>query len=162
MSVSEAACRAAFRLVALNVAIITSSDGEQAHGCTATAWVEDPRSPYLATALKRAGGTRAAIAGSGRLAASILGEDQIDIARQFARSGERFAGVAHHIGPLGQPLIDGALVAMECTVVNSIDFGTYDLLVAQIEGLEITSRASPLAFWKGSFSSVRPLSSHHD
>jgi flavin reductase len=162
MSVSEASCRTAFRLVALNVAIISTSDGERSHGCTATVWVEDPRSPYLATALRRAGGTRAAIARSGRLAASVLGADQTDIARLFARSGERFAGVAHHFGPLGQPLIADALVTMECVVVNSVDFGTYDLLVARIEELEVTSQAPPLTFWDGSFRTVRPLSSRDD
>jgi flavin reductase (DIM6/NTAB) family NADH-FMN oxidoreductase RutF len=162
MSVSEAACRAAFRLVALNVAIIASSDGEQSHGCTATVWVEDPRSPYLATALRRAGGTNAAIARSGRLAASVLGANQTDIARLFARSGERFARVPHRFGPLGQPLIVGALVTMECVVVNSVDFGTYDMVIARIEELEVTSGAAPLTFWDGSFRTVRALSSRDD
>ncbi len=157
MTVSEAACRAAFRLIALNVAIITSDDGSGPHGCTATAWAEDPRSPYVATALNRKGTTRAVVARSGRLAASVLGADQEWIARQFARGGDRFAGVGYRTGAAGQPLIDGALVTMECTVVDSVGFGTYDLLVARIDALEIGSGADALAFWDRSFRRLAPL-----
>ena len=162
MSVSEAVCRAAFRLIALNVAIITSNDEAGAHGCTATVWAEDPRSPYVATALKRDGGTRSVIARTGRFGANVLDADQAEIARQFARPGDRFAGIAHRLGPLGQPLLDGALVAIECIVVSSTDFGTHDLLVARIEGIEIGSQAPALMFWDGSFRVVKPVSERDD
>lgn len=162
MKVSAADCRAAFRLIALNVTVIATDDGRGPHGCTATVWAEDPRSPFVATALKRDGATRAAIARSDRFGASVLDVYQTDVARQFARPGDRFAGVRYRFGPSGQPLIEGALVAIECTVASSVEFGTYDLIVGEVQSLAIGQKAPALTFWDGSFRSVRPVSPDHD
>ena len=154
MSVDEDTCREAFRLVALNVAVIASDDGSGPHGCTATAWAEDPRSPFVATALRRHGGTRSVVGRTGRFGASVLGSDSADLARRFAGRAGRFDGVAYHSGRLGQPLLDEALVTMECVVLQSVDFGTYDLLVGRIDALDVNRTTPPLIFWNGSFRTV--------
>jgi flavin reductase (DIM6/NTAB) family NADH-FMN oxidoreductase RutF len=51
---------------------------------------------------------------------------------------------------------------MKCVLVNSVDFGTYDVLVALVERLEIGRLAPALTFWNGSFRVVRPSSSRDD
>lgn len=53
-------------------------------------------------------------------------------------------------------------MAIECVVVRSVEFGTYDLLVGEVQSLEIGHKAPALTFWDGSFRGVRPVSLDHD
>jgi flavin reductase (DIM6/NTAB) family NADH-FMN oxidoreductase RutF len=148
--------RAAFRGIASNVAVITTEGPSGPHGCTATAWAEDPKSPYIVTALDRSGTTRSYIEQSGRFAASVLAADQADVARRFAKRGDRFAGLAYTLGPRKLALIDGAVLAVECQLERSADFGTYDLLVGRVE--TVTHRDSvPVLTWCDGFGTHVPL-----
>jgi flavin reductase (DIM6/NTAB) family NADH-FMN oxidoreductase RutF len=148
--------RGPFRSIASNVAVITTHGPDGPHGCTGMAWAEDPASPYLLTPLSRTGRTRAYIESSGRFAASLLAADQAEVARQFARRGDRFAGIAHTRGELGLAIIDGAAVAVECQLEASLEFGTYDLLVGRVESVRHRAAAPVLTFCDGAFGTHVP------
>ena len=148
--------RAPFRAIASNVAVITTAGDDGPHGCTGTAWAEDPHSPFIVTPLDRDGRTREYIARSGRFAASLLAAGQADIARQFARRGDRFAGVAYTFGPLELALIDGAVVGIECQLEASLEFGTYDLLVGRVESIRHSAGTPVLTFCDGTFGTHVP------
>jgi flavin reductase (DIM6/NTAB) family NADH-FMN oxidoreductase RutF len=147
---------AAFRNIASNVAVITTEGPRGPHGCTATAWAEDPRSPFVVTALSRDGATYGHIARSRRFAASVLAADQADVARRFAKRGDRFAGLAYTLGPLRLALIDGAVAAMECELEDVCQFGTYDLLVGRIESVTHREGVPVLTFCDGTFGTHLP------
>src|SRR4051795_13036316 len=98
--------KAAFALVATNLAPITVADGAGAAGCPPHAWAEAADPPVLLITLRRTSSTRARIVEAGRFAVSLLAEDQGELARSFARPGGGFAGAAPRSAPeLAQPLL---------------------------------------------------------
>ena len=152
----EADLRGPFRLIASNVAVITTAGLGGPHGCTGTAWAEDPRSAYVVTPLKRAGETLRHISETRRFAANLLAADQAEIARRFAKRGDRFAGLGYTLGPLGQPLIDGAAVALECELHDSVEFGTYDLLIGRVESARHRPDTPVLTYCDATFGTHLP------
>lgn len=142
----------AFALIATNVAVITVADDEGPHGCTANVWAEATDPPLLLVTLKRAGTTRARIVEAGRFAVNLLAEDQGELARIFARPGDRFAGLARRSGPeLGQPLLPQSLAAFECEVQAEYRFGAYDILTGLVCSVETRAASQPLLFFDRGF-----------
>jgi 3-hydroxy-9,10-secoandrosta-1,3,5(10)-triene-9,17-dione monooxygenase reductase component len=147
--------KAAFDLVATNVAVITVTDDEGVHGCTANAWAEAADPPVLLITLRRGSTTRARIVDAGRFAVNLLAEDQGELARTFARPGDRFAGVAHRSGPeLGQPLLPQSLASFECDLEAEYEFGSYDILTGTVRSVATRDSARPLLFFDRGFRSL--------
>lgn len=64
---------------------------------------------------------------------SILANDQIEIARRFARSGgDKFAEIAWETGANGAPLILGASAHLELDVAGMVPAGTHTIFVGKI------------------------------
>lgn len=144
--------KAAFSLVATNVAVVTVADDDGVHGCTANAWAEAADPPILLITLRRTSTTRARIVDAGRFAVNLLAEDQDEVARSFARPGDRFAGIAHRSGPeLGQPLLARSLASLECDLQAEYEFGAYDILTGDVRSAETRSDARPLLFFDRGF-----------
>ena len=77
---------------------------------------------------------------AGRYAVNILGEDQASPLRLLRRAPvsperEAFCGAAWHAGPTGLPLLDGAIAALECTVVETFSAGDHDLFIGRVDAL---------------------------
>lgn len=143
----------AFARLATNVAIVTVADRDGLHGCTANAWAEAVDPPLLLVTLKRTGETRSRIVAARRFAANVLAADDERLALAFARKGDRFASVEHTAGPaLAQPLLDGALSAIESELVQTVPFGAYDILVGRAASVRLSDAdAAPLVHYEGRF-----------
>jgi 3-hydroxy-9,10-secoandrosta-1,3,5(10)-triene-9,17-dione monooxygenase reductase component len=109
------------------------------------------------TPLNRLGTTRQLIAEAGRFCANLLAADQVDLARRVARRGDRFADLAYSLGALDLPMIDRAVVEIECELENSIQFGTYDLLVGRVTSLRKGSENDVLTYCDHTFGAHVPL-----
>jgi flavin reductase (DIM6/NTAB) family NADH-FMN oxidoreductase RutF len=144
---------AAFARVATNVAIVTVARSTDLHGCTANTWAEAPEPPLLLVTLKRNGETGARIATERRFAVNVLAVGQEALAKQFARRGDRFAGVRHHPGDaLGQPLLPGTVVGLECELQAIHDFGSQEIFVGLVRGTVLNPKApAPLLFYDRAF-----------
>ena len=88
---------------------------------------------------------------------SVLAVGQLGLARHFALSApERFAGVAHHEGLGGCPLVDAAIAWFECSTVSVQELGDHLLFVgrvlrcARVPGM-------PLVFHQGDFGQTTAL-----
>src|SRR5205085_9346517 len=105
------------------VAVITTRDGDERFGVTASAVSSlSMEPPMLLVCLNRRLPTRDALLEAGTFAVNILGEDQHELAMQFAtRSPDKFAGVGVRDGAAGVPLLDDALAHLECTVAEHVD-----------------------------------------
>ena len=144
--------KAAFALIATNVAVITVADDEGVHGCTANVWAEATDPPLVLITLKRSSTTRTRILDAGRFAVNLLAEDQGELARSFARPGDRFAGLARRAGPeLGQPLLPQSLASFECEVQGEHPFGAYDIVTGLVRSAETRPTARPLLFFDRGF-----------
>lgn len=137
---------------ASGVTVVTTRDGEQPLGTTASAVSSlSLEPPMLLACLKQDSATRAGIAGSGRFAVNILSAGQEALAARFATKGAgKFDGVEVAEGPAGMPLIVGALAHVECAVADEVLGGTHSVFLGSALGASAGS-GRPLAYFRGRF-----------
>jgi len=91
-------------------------------------------------------------------AVNILGGDQEDVSRSFAARGEKtevMGGYAHHLGPLGSPILDGVLAWAECRIERRYEGGDHLIVVGRVVDLAVERpEAKPLIFFGGSYRSL--------
>ncbi|MCM2390630.1 flavin reductase [Streptomyces albipurpureus] len=134
------------------VAVITTREGGTDHGMTASAVSSlslDP--PMLLICAHTKAPTHAAVHRAGVFAVNVLGEDQEQLAAQFAGPRtDKFAGVAVDRGIQGVPLFAEALAALECEVMEDVVGGTHRVFLARVVGARARDGA-PLAYFRGRF-----------
>ena len=83
---------------------------------------------------------------AGGFAVSILGADQIELARHFARGVPPIVlwhGIEKRDGPRG-PLLDGAIAWLECELASEHEAGDHTLFVGRVERVETGAQGAPL------------------
>ena len=155
------AFRAAMRAWASSVAVVAVRCGDVLHGATATAVVSlsaDP--PTVLVSLHTEGRTRALVACAGALSVSLLCADSAALADRFAgRPGadglpvaERFAGLAHHAGATGAPVLDGAVASVEGTVRDVWTHADHTVFVVGVAAARVLRPgATPLVYHDGRY-----------
>jgi flavin reductase (DIM6/NTAB) family NADH-FMN oxidoreductase RutF len=151
--------KAAMASFAAGVTIITTLD---THGnpqaVTATAFSSVSLSPPLCLVCidKRARTYRPLLL-KGCFAVNILRAEQQWLSARFASPiPDRFAEVRWSPGEsTGCPIIDGALVWMECEVVEVHSGGDHDIFLGRPAAVKVHEGA-PLVYWRGSYSSLPP------
>jgi 3-hydroxy-9,10-secoandrosta-1,3,5(10)-triene-9,17-dione monooxygenase reductase component len=134
-----------FRLVmghfVTGVTVVSALDGEQPFGITVNALSSVSLEPPLVmVALDRRRFLTPIVRAAGRYAVNVLAEDQQSLSDCFAGAPvspgrEAFCGAAWHSGPTGLPLVDGAIAALECTVVQTFSAGDHDLFIGRVDTL---------------------------
>jgi flavin reductase (DIM6/NTAB) family NADH-FMN oxidoreductase RutF len=82
---------------------------------------------------------------------NILSDSQEALSRKFAVSGgNKFEGVAYHMGANGVPIILGAVSYIECRVYATYDGGDHTLYLGEIQQGE-THEGKPLLFYRGGY-----------
>lgn len=95
---------------------------------------------------------------SGRFCVNVLGSDQLDLAHRFSSTGEdKFAGVSHSTSRHGLPILDGAVAAIECEVLDERDAGDHLMILGRVIALDILRTADPLLFFRGRYGTFSPL-----
>ena len=85
---------------------------------------------------------------------NILRDDQESISRRFAVSGgNKFEGVAYHVGGNGVPILEGTLAHVECRVYAAHDGGDHILYLGEIQEAE-TREGKPLLFYRGGYRAI--------
>jgi flavin reductase (DIM6/NTAB) family NADH-FMN oxidoreductase RutF len=146
--------KAGFGKLAVAVAIITTLDDGQPHGCTGMAWAEHATPPVLLTTLQSGGRTRELVAAVRRFGVNVLSGEQQRYVRQFAaRSAEpggRFQGAPFSPGPVyGVPLLDGCVASFECEVQGIYPFGGHDIVVGRVAGAFAADAGRPVIHYNG-------------
>ena len=148
------AIRAGFGRLAVAVAVITTFDDGQPHGCTGMAWAEHASPPLLLTTLRAGGRTRELVRAAGRFGVNVLSEEQrAHVGKFAARSpepGARFSGVPFSPGPvLGLPVLDGGVASFECEVEDSYPFGGHDIVVGRVAWASAVGEGRPVVHCDG-------------
>jgi flavin reductase (DIM6/NTAB) family NADH-FMN oxidoreductase RutF len=135
---------------ATGVTIITTRDGDVDYGVTVSAVTSlSLEPPMLLVCLNRSSRTQAAVTSTGRFAVNILGVDQIELAKLFATPrDDKFAGLDVTYGPLGDPLVPGAIAHVECEVVEVATGGTHAVFLAEVRHAE-RFEGAPLLYYRG-------------
>ena len=154
MAVSSLDFKRTLRHWASGVTVVSSGKGDERHGMTVSAFASvSAEPPQVLVCINRDARTFGVIEETGRFAVNILAEGQDRISNHFAASDthlDRFAGIAWSEGPLGLPLIDGALATLCCEVTRSYDEGTHRIYIGAVEHVA-TSEGAPLLHYDGGY-----------
>lgn len=86
-----------------------------------------------------------------RYAINVLADGQQDLSTRYARKGDHLLEEGHyHLGESGAPLIDGALLSLECTLQASHAGGDHIILVGSVDAMHV-AEGDPLLFYGGAY-----------
>jgi flavin reductase (DIM6/NTAB) family NADH-FMN oxidoreductase RutF len=149
--------REAMAQFATGVTVLTAS-GERCHGMTANAFSSvslDP--PLVLVCVARAARMHQAITTAGCFAVSVLGCEQLDVARHFA-DRRRPDGLAQ-FDPVdwvpgqrtGAPLVKGSLAWLECELADTFDGGDHSIFIGRVLTSCAGGEQEALVFFGGAF-----------
>ena len=143
---------------ATGVSVVTTRDGGADFGLTVNALLSVAlRPPLLLVSLSEDADTTPAVDRSGIFGVSLLAADQRLISERFARAvpgPEKFRDLPVHRGPLGTALLDGALGALECRLVERHRVADHLLLVGEVVHAEAGPDAPPLLFYRSQYAAA--------
>jgi flavin reductase (DIM6/NTAB) family NADH-FMN oxidoreductase RutF len=151
--------RSAMGCFAAGVTVVTTLDADGVpQAVTATAFSSVSLSPPLClVCIAKRTRTYQPLLMRGSFAVNILRAEQEWLSARFASSVvDRFASVPWQPGRItGCPLIEGALVALECQVVEVHSGGDHDIFLGSPKSVRVYGGA-PLVYWRGNYSSLPP------
>jgi flavin reductase (DIM6/NTAB) family NADH-FMN oxidoreductase RutF len=90
-------------------------------------------------------------------AVNVLAADQEPICRRFATSGaDKFDGVRWRPGPLGSPVLEGAVSWIECTFEQVREAGDHYIVLGLVHHLAVERSTLPLLFFQGGYGQFSP------
>ena len=139
------------------VTVVAGMDGDDPVGLAVGSFFSLSLEPALVGfAVDRSSSSWERMAGSGRFCVNILGEDQEDVCRAFAMSGDdKFAGIGWRPAESGSPLLDGVLAWIDCEVDAVHDGGDHHIVVGRVLGLDVGHEGNPLVFFRGGYANLR-------
>jgi 3-hydroxy-9,10-secoandrosta-1,3,5(10)-triene-9,17-dione monooxygenase reductase component len=151
-AIDQARFREALGHFASGVTVVTAMEDGEPVGFTCQSFTSlslDP--PLVALAPAKSSTSWPRIAQAGAFAVNILSDRQEALCRDFAVSGgDKFDGVAWHLGAAGTPILDGSLAWVECELGIIHDAGDHELVTGRVLGLGVGD-GSPLLFYRGGF-----------
>lgn len=95
----------------------------------------------------------AAIKPSGKFCVNVLSAEHGDLCWKFAKSSEteRFDGVSYTESPAGNPILEGAVAWIDCTIEETYVMGDHLFVLGRVHALDKWDGAEPrpLLFFRG-------------
>lgn len=158
MSLTPQDFRRAWSKFPTGVSLITTRTEDGGPYCTTANAVSsvslDPLLVHLS--LAKSGVTCANVLREGRFGLNVLGEDDEELAIFFSKatSEERQrVPVQHIVTEHGTVLLDEALTAMDCRVVQRVEAGDHIVFIAEVDRIDVRD-GRPLVFYEGKFTRV--------
>ncbi len=87
----------------------------------------------------------------GYFGVNILNQEQVDISKMFANQPlERQPNFSFEMPEVGAPLLNGALVNLNCKVVQEVEAGDHTIFIGEVIDL-IIGQGDPLCFFSGQY-----------
>jgi 3-hydroxy-9,10-secoandrosta-1,3,5(10)-triene-9,17-dione monooxygenase reductase component len=148
--------RAAMRHFPAGVAVVTVAVEEERLGITVGSLVSlSLEPPLVGVSIGLQSSIYEPLRHARRFAVSILAADQVALAQHFARSGLpplvawTNVPVRESAGP--EPLIDGALAWLLCSVAAEYPAGDHTIVVASVESIELGREDRGLTYVRGGY-----------
>lgn len=92
-----------------------------------------------------------AIRESGRFCVNVLSASQEDLCWKFAKEGDdKFSGVAHTISTLGNPVLEGCVATIDCTIEAEHEAGDHWFVVGRVDSMSHADAAdNAMVFFRG-------------
>ncbi len=138
---------------ASGVTVVTTWDEDQRPtGLTVSAFASvslDP--PLVLVCVEQRAHCYPALRAHGRFAVNVLAAEHEAVSRRFALSEpEKFQAHAYRAGPLGLPLLPGALAHLECRTVHAYPGGDHTIFVGEVESASARP-GEPLLYFRGGY-----------
>jgi flavin reductase (DIM6/NTAB) family NADH-FMN oxidoreductase RutF len=151
MSISADEFKTLMRHWATGITVITTQGPDGPHGMTANSFTGvslDP--PLVLISVDRRARTHDQIQASGMFGVHILHTGQEELAKRcagvYGEAGNQLADLAPQSGPLGTPLLDDCMVALECRLHAAYDGGDHTLFVGEVQAIRVCEGAPLLYF----------------
>jgi flavin reductase (DIM6/NTAB) family NADH-FMN oxidoreductase RutF len=90
-------------------------------------------------------------------AVNVLAADQEPLCRRLATGGaDKFDGVRWRPGPLGSPILEGAVSWIECTFEQIREAGDHYIVLGRVHELAVERSTLPLLFFQGGYGNFSP------
>lgn len=117
--------------------------------------------PLVSFSVMRTSKSWPAIRPSGHFTINVLSWDQMHLSDTFARSSEdRWAGVKWKPSPNGAPVIDDALLWLDCSVHAEHEAGDHWVVICNVHHISDTAHppeCSPLIYYQGRYRQLAVL-----
>ena len=155
------AFRRACGLWATGVSIVTTVDSDaRPYGLTMNAVTSlSLAPPQFLVCVDHGSDTLAPLKQSGAFCINLLTDQQQDLSNNFAKKNpDKFADVGYTSGATGAPRLDGALLAIDCSVSAIHPGGDHDIVVGKV--VELTQHSdldnvAPLIYFKGRYADLQ-------
>ncbi|MCA0374978.1 MAG: flavin reductase family protein [Gemmatimonadetes bacterium] len=148
--------RAVLGRFASGVTVVTALDATgQPHGMTVSAFASLSLEPPLVLICIGTDATMAPVlATASTFTVNILADGQEALSRRFAGThDDRFAGVGHKTGTLGDPVLDDVLAWLACRVVERHPAGDHVILIGAVED-SAARDGKPLLYYRGGYAQL--------
>lgn len=141
------------------VTVVTGRDADGApFGLTVNSFTSvslDP--PLVLVCIDRLASSHDPLVRGRSFVVNVLAREQTALAARFATepSADRFRDLRWEEGPLGDPVLPGAVAWLACTVGAVHPAGDHSILVGRVEGLDASDREA-LVFHRGAYAVVEP------
>lgn len=155
MPIDDAQFKEAMSRFASGVTIVTTEHEGALYGMTVASFASlSLHPPLVLVCVAHKAKSHDAIRASGKFGVSILASTQGDLSGRFAAKIEdKFAGVSHHRGENGVPLLDGAVCTLECRVHDQFVSGDHSIFTGEVLNAEV-SDAAPLAYYRSAYREI--------
>lgn len=130
--------KTALRMIPYGIYVMTAKGADGRLAAATVNWVTQTAfsPPLLAVGVKADSGTYAAVKESGLFALNMLGKGQQGAAFAFFKPAEvedgKISGEPFRPGDNGAPIIDSAIAAVECKVVQIVEIGDHHVIVGEV------------------------------
>ena len=141
------------------VAIVTCTDENGAPaamviGTFTSVSLDPPLIGYLPMKRSR---TFARMRGSPSFCVNILAADQESVCQQFASAAEdKFAGLAWHPSPAGNPVLDGVVAWIDCDYASVTEVGDHYIVLGGVLDMQLERDTAPLLFFQRGYGRFSP------
>lgn len=153
MAIGQDEFRAALGRFASGVTVVTTKDAAgKLHGITVSAFCSvSLEPPLILICIEKATGSHYAFEESGVFIVNILDRAQQHLSEHFASTfPDKFEDMEYHTGIEGIPILEDALVSLECRIKKSCDGGDHSIYIAEVENADIKD-GSPLVYFHGNY-----------
>lgn len=152
--------KAAMRLLAASVTVITTGRGEARRGLTATAVCSlSMTPPSMLVCVNRFGEAHGVITQTGSFCVNILADADEEIARRFAGHAgtmgtDKFLNADWTELETGSPALDGALVNIDCAVSEVTHTQSHSVFFGTVRKIRLAPSKRPLLHFNREFFSL--------
>jgi flavin reductase (DIM6/NTAB) family NADH-FMN oxidoreductase RutF len=152
MPIDDAGFKLAMSHFASGVTVVTTEHEGHQYGMTVASFASlSLHPPLVLVCIEKSVKTHDAIVGAGKFGVSILAHEQSAISNKFAsRSDDKFTGVEVENGPLGVPLIAGAITTLECRLHEQLAGGDHSIFVGEVVEAQ-TRDGAPLLYFRSGY-----------